>query len=166
MIKKIRKVSKDDLDYLLAWRNHPDIRNFMFTQHEIKREEHLNWFKVSSEDPKKHLLIYEEDFEPRGFINFTEILESRVVDWGFYLSPKAPRGSGLRLGTTVLKFAFTDLGFYKVCGQAIDYNERSKRFHLKLGFKEEDVLKDNYFDGKDYHDVYRFGLIRTSWKVK
>ena len=29
---------------VLAWRNHPAVRGFMLTQHEISLDEHRQWF--------------------------------------------------------------------------------------------------------------------------
>lgn len=153
-----------DLETVLAWRNHVDVRRFMYTQHVINMGEHATWFERASIDPKRHLLIYQVGDKPLGFINIHEIAAGGIADWGFYVAPDAPRGTGSALGHAVLQHAFQTLGLHKLCGKAIAFNERSIRFHLKLGFLKEGILKQQHFDGKAYHDVWCFGLLADAWQ--
>ncbi|SFW44218.1 UDP-4-amino-4,6-dideoxy-N-acetyl-beta-L-altrosamine N-acetyltransferase [Pseudomonas sp. NFACC19-2] len=137
----------------------------MYTQHEITPLEHLRWFENSRINPARNLLIFEIDSVPMGFININQILPGHVADWGFYLDPAAPRGVGYRLGTEALDFAFAVLGLHKVCGQALEFNERSIRFHSRLGFQREGELRDQYYDGRCYHSVIHFGLLSSEWQT-
>jgi UDP-4-amino-4,6-dideoxy-N-acetyl-beta-L-altrosamine N-acetyltransferase len=152
-----------DLEQVLAWRNHVDIRQYMYTQHEIGLAEHRKWFERASQDPLRHLLVFEVDSVPLGFVNFSRLTSSSVADWGFYIAPDAPRGSGRQLGRTALEYAFRQLDLHKVCGQALDFNERSIRFHLTMGFQQEGILRDQHFDGERYHAVVCFGLLSHEW---
>lgn len=154
-----------DLRQVLIWRNHPDVRRYMFTQHEITLDEHQRWFEGALLDPKKHLLIFEPDQQPLGFVNFTETLNGGISDWGFYISPNAPKGSGRQLGHAALNHAFGQLKLHKVCAQALAYNERSIQFHQSLGFQREGSLRDQHFDGKRYHHIIQFGLLSCEWPI-
>jgi UDP-4-amino-4,6-dideoxy-N-acetyl-beta-L-altrosamine N-acetyltransferase len=153
-----------DLERVLAWRNHPDIRRYMYTQHEIILEEHQRWFERSLPDPKIHLLIFEVDQQPLGFVKFNETEKGGIADWGFYVAPDSPKGSGRQLGCAALGHAFTQIKLHKVCGQALAYNQRSIQLHLGLGFQQEGTLRDQHFDGERYHHVNCFGLISTEWQ--
>ncbi|MHC6224578.1 UDP-4-amino-4,6-dideoxy-N-acetyl-beta-L-altrosamine N-acetyltransferase [Pseudomonas sp. X10] len=161
----VRPMTADDLERVLQWRNHPDVRRYMYTQHEIALDEHRRWFENSQRNAARHLLIFERQGVPSGFVNITESTPGRIADWGFYLAPEAPRGTGRLLGQTALEFAFDDLCLHKVCGQALGFNERSVRFHLALGFTQEGVLRDQHFDGEHYHAVIHFGLLHEEWQV-
>ncbi|WP_280040577.1 UDP-4-amino-4,6-dideoxy-N-acetyl-beta-L-altrosamine N-acetyltransferase [Pseudomonas sp. Hg5Tf] len=160
---KVRVMTSDDLERVLLWRNHPDVRRFMFTQHEISLDEHSQWFGRASKDSRKHLLIFETNNVPQGFIHVTEI-GHRVADWGFYIAPDAPRGSGFQLGLAAINFAFEVVGLHKLCGQALEFNERSIKFHLRMGFQQEGSLRDQHYDGINYHTVVCFGLLEHEWK--
>lgn len=160
----VRNMQEEDLARVLEWRNHPDVRKFMYTQHEITPLEHRSWFEKSQRDPARNLLIFESESVPLGFININQTVLGHVADWGFYLDPAAPRGMGHRLGVTALAFAFTTLGLHKVCGQALAFNERSIRFHLRLGFQREGELREQHYDGKCYHSVIHFGLLSSEWQ--
>lgn len=160
----IRPMVHVDLERVLAWRNHPDVRRYMYTQHEITLNEHQRWFERSLLDPKKHLLIFEVSQHPLGFVNFNETGNGGIADWGFYLAPAAPKGSGRQLGRAALNHAFTQLKLYKVCGESLAYNQRSVQFHQSLGFQQEGTLRDQHFDGERYNNVICFGLLSYEWK--
>jgi UDP-4-amino-4,6-dideoxy-N-acetyl-beta-L-altrosamine N-acetyltransferase len=155
-----------DLACVLAWRNHPDVRRYMYTQQEITMEQHCQWFERASQDSRRHLLVFESDGQPLGFANFGVAACGRVADWGFYAAPDAPRGTGRRLAQAALDHAFGPLGLHKVCGQVLAYNERSLRFHGAAGFKQEGILRDQHFDGERYHDVVCFGLLHHEWQAR
>lgn len=160
----LRPLRRDDLDLVRQWRNHTDVRRFMYTQHEIDAEEHHAWYERVQHDESRYLLIFEPNGWPTGFINFHVVdSKARRAEWGFYLAPDAPQGSGRELGLIALEYAFENLGVHKVCGEAIAYNMRSIRFHERLGFTHEATLRDHHFDGDTYHDVIGFGLLVTDW---
>ncbi len=162
--KNFRPITNKDLPLLLTWRNHPDIRKFMYTQHEITLSEHQNWFDKVSRDPTRQLLLYYDYYNPVGFCQFT--INKHRAEWGFYLSPEATTGAGTRLGKAALNYAFDELQLHKVSGEALDFNLPSVKFHRKLGFVDEGCLRDHAeIDGK-YYDIYCFGLLKTEWHSK
>jgi UDP-4-amino-4,6-dideoxy-N-acetyl-beta-L-altrosamine N-acetyltransferase len=158
-----RLMAETDLQAVLEWRNHPDVRRFMHTQHEISPDEHKNWFHSVLGNPNKTLLIYEVANTPLGYANFSAANDGKIATWGFYASPAAPKGTGHSLCSSALKYGFRQLAFHKVYGEVIAYNERSARLHMRLGFTQEGTLRDHHFDGSDYHDVYCFGLLSSEW---
>ena len=158
----VRPMREDDLVAVLQWRNHPDVRRFMYTQHQISLAEHRAWYDRVARDRHRHLLIVEEAHGPLGFVQFTEKGDG-MVEWGFYAAPEASPGSGRKLGAAALNHAFSRLGFERIHGEALAFNERSIAFHRKLGFQDEGVLKDHHFDGERYHDVHRFVLHASQW---
>lgn len=160
----VRPMTEQDLEQVLRWRNHPDIRRHMYTCHEIGAAEHRAWFERSLADPSRHLLIVEARKQPLGFVQFKEVGVGRVADWGFYAVPDAPRGSGRRLGAAALRHAFGTLGLHKVCGQALESNVRSIAMHRALGFLEEGRLREQHFDGERYQAVVCFGLLASDWQ--
>lgn len=161
----LRLMTIDDLEQVLAWRNHPEIRRYMYTQHEIALAEHADWFDRARQQSGRYLLILEVDKVRQGFVNLYESKPGGVADWGFYIAPDAPKGTGQRLGRYLLQYAFGELGLHKVCGQALGFNTRSIQFHQRLGFTQEGVLRDQHHDGQQYHDVVCFGLLASEWRA-
>jgi UDP-4-amino-4,6-dideoxy-N-acetyl-beta-L-altrosamine N-acetyltransferase len=155
-----------DLHLVLAWRNHESVRRYMYTQHEIALHEHSQWFERATKDPNRHLLIFETDGVPLGFINIHPVAAGGIADWGFYSAPDAPKGVGRALGRATMQHVFTQIGMHKLCGQALAYNDRSIKFHLSLGFRREGVLLEHHLDGQTYHDVVCFGLLAKQWQAQ
>ncbi|WP_368449527.1 UDP-4-amino-4,6-dideoxy-N-acetyl-beta-L-altrosamine N-acetyltransferase [Cobetia amphilecti] len=163
----LRTLEEADLFLVRQWRNHPDVRRYMYTQHEISEGEHRAWFKRSQHDPNRHLMLAEANGQPFGFVSIQlENDEPHRAVWGFYLAPEAPRGSGQALGGVALAFAFDQLGLHKLCGEALASNQRSLAFHERFGFVRESLLRDHHFDGNTYHDVIGFGLFRSEWQLQ
>lgn len=165
-VQKLRLMTEADLEQVLQWRNHPDIRRYMYTSLEIHSDEHHRWFADASVNPAIDLLIYEQDEKALGFVNITRTRCPEVADWGFYLAPNASKGSGRKLGKLTLNYAFVQMELHKVCGQALGFNERSIAFHKSLGFTEEGCLREQHFDGSQPHDVVCFGLLNREWQAK
>ena len=161
---QVRPMTHADLARVLVWRNHPEVRRYMYTQHEITLAEHQRWFERCATDSKKHLLVFEANQQPMGFVNFNESESGGIADWGFYAAPDAPKGIGRQLGSTALNYAFNQLRLHKICGQALAYNQRSVKFHQAQGFQQEGVLRDQHFDGERYHHVICFGLLGHDWQ--
>lgn len=157
-------MNEGDVEMVRSWRNHPDVRKFMYTTHVVSRDEHADWFDRCSKDPDRHLLIFERDGKASGFTGLHRIAAGEIAEWGFYVAPGALPGSGAKMGCRVLDHAFENLQFHKLCGQAIAFNERSSDFHVKLGFRREGVLIEQHHDGRQYHDVHCFGLLANEWK--
>lgn len=166
MTHVLRPMAESDLENVLQWRNHSEVRRYMYTTHEIHLDEHRQWFANASTNPAIKLLIYEHEGKPFGFVNFTRSRCSVVADWGFYIAPNAPKGCGSALGRQAIDYAFSQLCFHKVCGQALGFNERSIAFHKRLGFVEEGRLREQHFDGDTFHDVVCFGLLNRDWHAQ
>lgn len=159
----VRAMTNEDLSLVFNWRNHPEVRRFMYTQHLIAFDEHVQWFSRASVDASRYLLIFEQDAVPLGFINIHQVAHGGIADWGFYVAPNAPKGTGTAMGRTVLQFAFEQAKLHKLCGQALVYNAKSIQFHLKLGFRQEGVLRQHHFDGNEFHDIACFGILAHEW---
>lgn len=158
----VRPMQLADLEMVLDWRNHPDIRRYMFNTHVISLDESRAWFQRCAEDARRHLLIYEEAGQPLGFVNLHEG-DDGIADWGFYAAPGAARGTGRRLGAAALRHAFGPLGLRGLRGQALVDNERSIAFHERFGFRRGEVLRDRHLDGEPRPDVVCFDLSLEDW---
>jgi UDP-4-amino-4,6-dideoxy-N-acetyl-beta-L-altrosamine N-acetyltransferase len=160
----VRALTEDDLPMVLVWRNHPAVRSFMLTQHEISMEEHRNWFVRVKEVKTRQLLLVMDGADPLGFVQFNPVCQGGIANWGFYARPDAPKGSGTKLGQAALAHAFKALGLHKVCGKAIESNVASIALHQKLGFKEEGRLREQQRIANQYHTLFFFGLLANDWQ--
>lgn len=161
---RLRIVEESDLRLLLSWRNDVDVRRFMFTNQVIGWDEHCAWYRRCMAENGRQLLIFEADGVGRGFMNLSGLRRGGVAEWGFFLAPGAPRGTGMRMGAATLGHVFNEQGAHKLCGQAISNNDRSVRFHHRLGFRQEGVLREQHLSDGTYVDVICFGLLVSEFR--
>lgn len=161
----LRPMLEADLELVLQWRNHLDVRQYMYTQDVISRATHQAWFAAAQSDPRCHLLIYESGGVPQGFSSLRVMDKAAVAQWGFYRAPDTQRGMGMHLCRATLNYAFGHLGLHKVQGEVIASNKVSIRFHQKLGFVQEGVLRDQFYDGHEYHGIICFGMLNSEWQM-
>ncbi len=164
----LRPLAEVDLPLVLAWRNAPEVRRNMYSQHEITHGEHLAWFGRLQHDPQSRWFIHvDTKGRPDGVVYFTQyqaIMGNAF--WGFYSAPKSSPGTGTRLGLDAIDKALLEMKLHKLNAEVIGTNVISLRFHLKLGFQQEGLLRDYHFDGKKYVDVVRLGILDTEWAAK
>jgi RimJ/RimL family protein N-acetyltransferase len=135
----------------------------MFNQHEITADEHRAWFDRASANPSRCLLLAEDDTGPFGFAQFSNVEVGGISDWGFYVRPNAPKGSGTRLCGLAIAHAFDTLNLHKICGQAISHNNASVAIHRKLGFVDEGLLREQKYVNGTYLSLICFGLLKRDW---
>lgn len=162
----LRPIAETDLELILEWRNHPDVRLSMFNSKIILLEDHRAWFaKVSTEKSSSWFIFNDENESPVGVISFTNhSVVNRNIFWGFYTAPNATPGTGTKLGIEALDYAFNSLNLLKVNGEVLSTNPRSIAFHKKLGFSQEGLFIKNHFDGENFIDVLRLGIFEDGWK--
>lgn len=153
----------NDLDIVLSWRNHPNVRSYMLTTHEISMAEHRAWFERSVKDQTRALLVVEEAGQPIGCVVFSNVGFETTADWSFYVDPESAPGTGRKVCAAALDVAFHDLKVHKVAGQVLDFNEASIRTHLRLGFTQEGVLREQQLINDEPHDLLIFGLLSDEW---
>lgn len=163
----LRPLTEEDRSLVRTWRNAPQVRLSMYSTHEITEAEHLAWFARMKNDPLSRWFIHEDVIgTPDGVVYFTQYKpENRSAFWGFYLGTGVARGIGTKLGLDALDQAFSLMNIHKLNAEVIATNERSLHFHNKLGFQQEGCFRDFHFDGKNYVDVLRFGILDKEWAI-
>ena len=165
---QIKPISYKDLNTILKWRNSKNIKSTMYTEHQITWEEHTKWYQKITSDPKEMVFVFYHKDRPLGVVNFSDInkLHSRCY-WGFYIGEEsAPQGSGTIMGVLALNKIFKEIGLHKVCAEVIASNNRSYRYHQKLGFEPEGRLVDHVCKNDQYEEVIPMGLFSNRWEIK
>ena len=154
-----------DLELILPWRNASMVRQAMFTQHEISWDEHLAWFHRMQEDESKRWFLFtNKNNVPNGVVYFTDIDPAqRGAFWGFYASPDATPGTGMRMSLDALNKAFNVLALKKLNADVLVTNSRSIDMHKKVGFVEEGHFREHFFNGEQRIDVIRLGMLASEW---
>lgn len=159
---RLQVMTQADLNLVLAWRNHPRVRYHMYTQDEISFDEHVSWFERASVDPNRSMFILKIDDESLGYVTFY-CDDTGDADWGFYLAPEAPKGTGKVLGVTATNYAFEVLGLKRLWGEVLPDNHSSQNFHTKQGFVLEEILLDKKVGKHLMRHIHRYLLTKDAW---
>jgi len=137
----------------------------MYSQHEISIEEHQAWFaRMQSDDSKRWFLYLNSENVPSGVVYFTDLdHRQKTAFWGFYASPEATPGTGMRISFDAFDKAFGELGLRKLNAEVLATNSRSLSMHKKVGFREEGCFREQFFNGEQSIDVIRLGLLASEW---
>ena len=162
----LHPLTEADLELILPWRNALAVRRAMYSHHEIAPDEHRAWFRRMRQDPSARWYLYRNAAgAPMGVVYFTGLDPiQKTATWGFYTNPKATPGAGTRILYAALELAFGELDLHKLNGEALASNATSVNLHKKLGFTQEGIFRDQYFDGAGYVDVMRFGMVADEWR--
>jgi UDP-4-amino-4,6-dideoxy-N-acetyl-beta-L-altrosamine N-acetyltransferase len=145
----LKPVTDRDIQTIFNWRNHPEVRKVMFTDHEISMAEHLAWWEKTRRDPAKKVYLFIFENQPVGVVNYYDIDAVRgACRWGFYLNNERIRDAAhrlkiwLALEKEAIEHAFDVLGCKIIYCETFGFNQQVLQIHRKFGFKEvESVLR-------------------------
>lgn len=131
---RVRPMAERDRENVWRWRNDEEVRRVMFSTREIPWEDHVKWFESRLDSSDIRPLVYESGGVPLGFVKFDRFPLTGRCEWGFYKAPEAPRGTGSRMGWLALTYAFENIDTPSILATVTDWNERSLRYHERMGF--------------------------------
>jgi len=129
-------LGQKEKEMILEWRNHPEIRKWMYNQEKIKLEEHLNFIdSLKSRNDKLYFLVKKQD-EYIGVVDFLD-LDKKEIFYGMYANPYSKiLGIGRILNEISIDFAFNFLKAKKLKLEVFEDNFQVRNLHKKYKFKE------------------------------
>lgn len=163
----LRTIHDEEIELMRIWRNSPEVRSKMYTQHEISEEEHRDWWKKTVKGSDSQYFMFENHSTPLGIVGFSRIDRANSnCFWAFYASPKAPQGTGSQMEYLALDYIFYTLRLHKVSCEVLAFNVPVIRLHHKFGFVTEGVFRQHYKNANQFIDVVRLGLLADEWAEK
>jgi len=161
----MEELTEHSLMQILEWRNHPNVRKNMYTDHFISEQEHKQWFKKMKELSESKWFIYiSPQNEPVGVIYYTEISSiHKHASWGFYLGCFTDHAAGILMEYEALEYGFNTLNLHKLNCEILATNHAVIKFHRKFGFVQEGIIRQNIYRDNQYIDVVRMGLLKPEW---
>lgn len=129
--------SRDELEFILSLRNHPKIRENLFTQHEILLSEHLTFVESLKSANDRIYYLVSNDSGIIGTINLTEIdLVQKSAYIGLFANIFNPKkNKGLNLMELIFYIAVELLGLKKIYLEVFEKNSVAIRLYKKFGFE-------------------------------
>ncbi|EJM96958.1 pseudaminic acid biosynthesis N-acetyl transferase [Pseudomonas sp. GM74] len=161
----ILEASGDIQARVRALRNQPDVRKFMYTDHEISEAEYGAWLDSLKGSSRQSVFVVMHDAKACGVVSLNAINAlHRTADWAFYLDSELQgQGLGSRLEYWLLDYAFNVAGLEKLNCEVLQSNPAVIRMHRKFGFSIEGVRRQNVVKDGVRIDVVLLGITRQEW---
>ena len=132
---RLRPMQRTDLEMIRQYRNRPDMRRWMTTDHEIQRDEMESWFGNLPEDSEYWIVEYEG--RTVGQANLKAIGPD-VADPGYmFWDEEFQAGGGVpRVVLALFSYAFNVRKVRKLLGWTACDNNRALRLAKGMGFVE------------------------------
>lgn len=149
-------------------RNQPQVRKYMYTDHEISPGEHQAWLASLAGNARQAVFVVMVDDLPRGLVSLNAINTlHQSADWAFYLDSELQgKGLGSQVECWLLDHAFDDVGLAKLNCEVLASNPAVVRLHQKFGFVLEGVRRQNVCKDGERLDVMLLGITAQEWRAQ
>jgi len=138
MLIRLRPLTREDYELVMAWRSHPDVYAGNYTQdHPLAWREHVNWVMNRPADSEMHIISLSEEGLPErraGGVNLCN-LNTDEPEVGIYIGDTTLWGRGVAKQALCLTANYLEERGYRFIRASIkDGHERSERLFTSLGY--------------------------------
>ena len=161
----ILNFDNDIIEQVRNWRNKKNVSRYMYTNHEISKEEHKNWIEKirSGKDTKAWIIVYKE--RPIGLAQLSNIdYKNKITEWGFYIADESVRGKGIGSAALykLIEYVFNEMEFYKLKTKVLENNTTALNLYEKFGFETVEKL-DKIQREEKFIDVFLMQTDKDKW---
>jgi len=131
-------MSLEEKKMVLSWRNHPDIKQWMYNSNDIPLENHLSFIETLKNCAEKLYFLVKQNNNYIGVIDFTNIDKgNKSSEFGLYsnIDIQTP-GVGRILENVCIDYAFNILNINILKLEVFSENAQVRNLHKKFNFKE------------------------------
>ena len=168
--ESILDIDPEIIEQVRLWRNRKQVNQYMYTNHEISKEEHQGWVeKLRNEDTVKAWIIKYNN-KPVGLAQISNIdYANKITEWGFYIADESVRGKGIGSASLfkLIEYVFNEMKFNKMKTMVLENNKLALKLYEKFGFEKEGKLEEKLDRNGQKIDVFIMSLPRERWsKIK
>jgi len=161
----LKPVEEDDIYKLLEIRWDKDVMEYSL--HEpISKQEQLEWYKsLSMKDLVLSVFFKGNDLKLIGTIGLYEInMRHQRAVFRMRLDKSCQgKGIGYEAGRMLMEYGFNVLNLQKIVGYQFSENKAAVTFCQRLGFKEEGLLRQHYYQHGKFRNVSYVGLLKEDF---
>lgn len=161
-------LEREDLIKFYIWTNEPNVV-YLAGLHPLPKSfaEIQAWYDMALHNPmQRTFAVKTGDGTHIGMVELVDIdLRVRRCELGMFIGDGnyIDKGYGHDAVNVILNFVFKQLNINKVAVRVLEYNKKAIDFFKKLGFKEEGILRQDYFADGKYYNVYALGILAEEW---
>lgn len=166
----LRKITEEDTDNIVKWRNSQDVRQWLYSQVELTNEMHLEWFKnmVCTGRCIQYIITLKEGNKCCD-IGTTFIKRANTVcdigEFGIFIGESWARGKHCALPATkeMLNIGFREHDLQSIFLTVFEDNVPAVHTYLKAGF----IVTEKYpYDGDGTRTVLKMEIDKDKYKYK
>ncbi|EGK8009161.1 UDP-4-amino-4,6-dideoxy-N-acetyl-beta-L-altrosamine N-acetyltransferase [Campylobacter lari] len=141
ILKNFINLNRKEKEKIRLYRNHPEIKKYLYQKHYITKYEHKNFIKKLKQNTLKnyYCIIYNKQI--LGSINF-EIISDNTIEFGFYANPFSKiSGLGRILEHISLYYTFKIKKYQNLELEIFNHNIQVINLHKKFKFYTIDKFK-------------------------
>ena len=155
---QIRRMTEDDTDLIVTWRNNPRVRHNFIYRKPFTKEGHENWIHTMVDTGKVVQFIIEErsSGKPVGSVYLRDIdPECRKAEYGIFIGEDwaVGKGFGSEAAGLAVQYGFEKLNLHKIFLRVFADNLPAIHSYEKAGFKQEGYFKDEIYIENQYRDL-------------
>ena len=156
---ELRKITEQDTDYIVKWRNKLEVKRNFCIQDEITREDHIKWYKnkIQTGEVNQFIIIDRTTNKPVGSTYLRDIdMKNKKAEFGIFIGENSARNKGIGTDTTSLmvQYGFETLNLNKIFLRVFSNNLGALRAYEKAGFIYEGTAKqDIRLPNGEYQDI-------------
>jgi RimJ/RimL family protein N-acetyltransferase len=170
---ELRPFRRSDLAYFVKWFNDPEVMQYLSFYLPMTEMTEEKFIENLANNPGTDVYFVIEAIENDGNKAIGSIglngihPKDHFATFGIAIGEKEywSKGYGTEAAKLIIKYGFEQLNLHRISSIVYDFNERSLRMHLSVGFKEEGRRREMAFKNGKYADVVVFGLLRKEWQA-
>ena len=165
----LRRFTTDDAEAMYRnWANDPEVARYMTWEPHADanetRELLADWVEAYEQANHYHwVIVLKESNQPLGSVGLAAINEGALSgEFGYSLS-RAHWGKGIMPEAlrAVLRYLFTEVGFYRLHAKHDTRNPKSGRVMEKCGMQYEGTLRGAYHNKNQFADCKQYAILRN-----
>lgn len=167
----LRQISMDDKEEIYKQFSDCEVCQFLMDFEPLtsmeEAEEVINWFmRPEPRNNHRWVIIRKADGAFLGTCGYHKWdKNNNICEIGYDLSSDYwGRGYMTEALKAAIKVGFENMGLNRIQGFVHVQNEKSVNLLLKLGFKQEGIIRDKHFFRGNYYDHYCFSLLKREWQ--
>lgn len=172
-IVSIRPLELKDTDNIVKWRNTPSVKKNLYSQDELKPEQHISYYErvVKAGKCAQFIISVDEDggSEDIGTVFIKNLdHQSHNGEYGIFIGEESARGKGYAKAATeqILKYGFDVLDLHRIYLTVMSDNYPAIAAYEKSGFFREGVMRDEYLRSDGYVDVIMMAILKDEWEKR
>jgi len=168
----LRAFELDDYKLINKWRKDNEITKFLGgNKYFISSERDRKWIeeKIFDNKTSNYLAICLKDSEEMiGYLSIINIdWRNRNAEWGGIIignKEHQRKGYSKEAAYLMLDFIFNELGMNRFYGYWLESNKASIQMGLKLGFKQEGILRECIYKNGKYNNLLLLSILKKEFE--